>query len=80
MNYITKKRQRDLGLSSCADQGTVYWSRTNGLAFGVVAGMVATGEKVLIANSPTERSFELTPMSSTKEGRWFLDPLSLIHI
>ncbi len=74
MNYRTKKRQRDIGLSSCADQGTVYWSRANGLVFGVVAGMVATGEKVLIANSPLSRSFELTPMSDNKDGRWFLDP------
>lgn len=74
MNFVAKHQQRGHGLSACADQGTVFWSRGNGLVFGIVAGMKATGEKVLIVNNPIERKLYLEQFGNTGSARWFLDP------
>lgn len=73
MNFVSKHHQRGLGLSSCADQGQVFWRRDNGLVFGIVAGMQATGEKMLIVNDPVQRTLDLQCFEF-QNGRWFADP------
>jgi len=73
MNFVSKHHQRGHGLSACADQGSVYWRRDQGLVFGIVAGMKATGEKVLIVNDPVDRSFQFEILKSESYNAWFLD-------
>jgi len=76
MNFVSKHHQRGHGLSSCADQGQVFWRRDNGLVFGVVAGMRATGEKVLIVNDPVHRTLQLQNFDF-QNGTWYADPQNI---